>query len=180
MAVAIGAISRLLSNVFNFDTVAIFTQDFKQVFKNARAIKATVKEEAKVMEHPLETGATIVDHRIILPVEIELSMILSPADYKNTYNQIKDFYINATLLLVQTKSGTYANQLIQSIPHEETPETYNTLVMSLNLKQAQFVTAQFTNTPKNPSNGSNVSRGTQQGTNADAVKPSILSKAIPS
>ena len=146
-----------------YDQVAVFTQDFTQVFRNARALKAVVKENAKVMEHPVETGATIVDHRIILPVEIDLSMILSKSDYQNVYNQIKEYYLNSTLLVVQTRSGVYTNQLIQSMPHEEDPSQYNVLTLALSLKQVQFVTAQYGTTPMNPSNTNTTARGTQQG-----------------
>jgi hypothetical protein len=148
---------------FAFDSVAILTQDYTQVFNQARPIKAVVKEEAKLMEHPVETGITIVDHRIILPVEIELSMILSPNDYQNTYNQIREFYLNATLLIVQTRAGVYTNQLIQSMPHEEDPALYDTLSIALSLKEVQFVTAKYSNTPKNKSNSNTSDRGSQQG-----------------
>ena len=151
---------------FASDTVAIFTQDYTQLFKNARAIKANVKEEAKVMEHPIETGATIVDHRIILPTEIELSLILLSIDYQTVYHQIRDYYYNSTLMIVQTRSGSYPNQLIQSMPHEEDPTQYDVLTLVLNLKQVQFAVAQYGTTPKNPSNVNTSNRGTQQGTPA--------------
>lgn len=153
---------------FAYDQVAIFTQSYQQLFRNARAIKATVKEESKLMEHPVETGATIVDHRIIMPVEIELALVLTASDYKNTYHQIRDYYYNGTLLLVQTRSGIYGNQMIQSIPHEEDPTQYDVLTMILNTKQVIFVSAQFTTSPKNAANSNTVDRGTQQGAAANA------------
>lgn len=78
----------ILSNFVAQDTVAVYTQDFSQVFRNARAIKAVVKEQAKVMEHPVESGAIITDHRIILPTEVELSLILTPATYRETTTRL--------------------------------------------------------------------------------------------
>lgn len=153
---------------FASDSVAIFTQDYVQLFPNARPMKAVVKEESKVMEHPVETGAVIVDHRIILPVEIEITLTLTSKDYKNTYNQIRDFYFNGTLLLVQTRSGIYLNQLIQAMPHEEDPSQLDVITMVLNTKQVIFVTAQYGTTPKNPANKNTVDRGAQQGTPANA------------
>jgi hypothetical protein len=167
MAAAIQSVTNFISSLYAFDQVAVFTQDYVQVFRSARTIKATVKEEAKVMEHPVETGATIVDHRIILPVEIELSLILTPTDYQNTYDKIKEAYLNSTLFIVQTKSGIYENQLIQSMPHDESPDNYNTILIALNLKQVIFVTAQYGTTPKNASNTNTTNRGVQQGTKVD-------------
>lgn len=156
-------ISTLLPS-YAVDYVAIFTQDYTQIFREARAIKAVVKEQAKVMEHPVESGAIITDHRVILPVEIDLSLILATADYQNVYKAIRQYYFNATLLIVQTRSGIYENQLISSLPHEEDPSMFDALAIALSLKQVQFVTAQYGVVPKYPSNSTTVDRGTQQGT----------------
>jgi hypothetical protein len=144
------------------DVVAVYDSNFTQIFPNARPLKVTVKEDAKLMEHPLETGAIITDHRIVLPIEIEISFFLGAEDYRNTYRIIKQYYLNATLLTVQTRSGIYNNQLIASLPHEEDPAQYDTLMMAVSFKQVQFATAQFSLTPRNPTKTSTVNRGEQQ------------------
>lgn len=148
------------------DVVGVFTSDFIQVFERARPLKATIKEDAKVFDHPLETGATITDHRIILPIEIEISLILQSKDYRDVYQQIKQLFLNATLLVVQTRAGVYENQLISSMPHEEDPEYYDTITLALKLKEAQFVEPQFASLPpravRNKSNASTEKRGEQQ------------------
>lgn len=173
------AIARVLDTLIlkaGTDYVAVFTQDFTQVFPRARAIKATVKEESKVMEHPVETGTIVTDHRIILPVEIELSLILQSADYQDTYKSIKQYFLNATLLVVQTRSGIYKNQLIASLPHEENPDQYDALSVALKLKQVQFTTARFVQiVPQDPANTNTVDRGTQQGT--PVVNPDVKKRA---
>lgn len=148
------------------DVVGVFNQNFVQVFERARPLKATVKEEAKVFEHPIETGATITDFRIIQPIEIELSLILQSEDYRDVYQQIRQSFLNGELLVVQTKSAVYENQLIQAMPHEEDPAQYDAITLALKLKQAQFVTPQFANLPlrkvRNPANSSTVQKGEQQ------------------
>lgn len=164
----------VLSSFLGQDTVAVFTQDFTQIFRNARAIKAVVKEQAKVMEHPVESGAIITDHRIILPTEIELSLILTPATYRETYDQINQYYLEGTLLIVQTRSGIYVNQLIHSMPHEEDTNLFNTITLALGLKEVQFVTAKYTTTPRNPKNGNTKQRGAQQATPATGPQSSVL------
>lgn len=144
---------------FAVDVVGVFDKDFNQVFPRARVLKASVKEDSKVMEHPLETGSIITDHRIVLPVEIELYCILQSADYADTYKIVKQYFLNGTLLTVQTRSGSYANQLMASLPHTEDAEQYDTLLMTLNFKQVQFATGRFRGTPANPSNSSTQDRG---------------------
>src|ERR1700753_3688548 len=123
MAVLTPAIPSLVS--FIPDTTAVYTQNFVQVFKNGRPIRASVKPSAKLMEHPLETGETIIDHRVVFPTEIELTLILLREDYYNTYQIIKQLYDAGTLLIVQTKASTYQNQVIYELPHEETPDMFN-------------------------------------------------------
>lgn len=159
------SISRILDQ-FNpssyQDSVAIFDQNFNQLFRQARTIKATVKEQSKVMQHPVETGAIISDHVIILPVEIDLSLILSSIDYQEVYRNIRQYYLNSTLLVVQTKSGIYTNQLISSLPHEEDPSQYDALSVALSLRQVIIVTAKYGIAPKSKKHTSRSNRGTQQ------------------
>lgn len=165
-AAVLNVITSLLPS-YATDIVAVFTQDYTQVFRDARAIKAVIKETSKVMEHPIETGAIVTDHRIVWPVEIDLNLILLPETYRDIYYEIRDLYLQGTLLIVQTRSGLYENQLINSMPHEESPTIYNTITITLSLKQVQMVTAQYTTVPRNQKNTSTVKRGTQQGTPAN-------------
>jgi hypothetical protein len=150
------------------DVVAIFNQNFQQLFATARPIKATVKEDSKLMEHPLETGATIIDHMIILPVEIELSLILKRGEYRDVYERIRQTFINREIVLVQTKTALYDNMIIQSLPHDEEPELFDTIAVALKLRHVQIVTAQFAKLPpravRNKSQVSTVDRGQQQST----------------
>lgn len=169
----------VLSSFLAQDTVAVFTQDFTQVFQNARAIKAVVKEQSKVMEHPVESGAVITDHRIVLPVEVELSLILTPAVYRETYDQINQYYLEGTLLVVQTRSGVYLNQLINSMPHEEDTNLFNTITLVLGLKEVQTVVAKYTTTPRNPKNTNTKQRGIQQPTAATGSQNSVLRDLLP-
>lgn len=152
------------------DVVGVFTQAFQQVFQDARPIKAVIKPLSKLMQHPVEDGTTITDNRIVLPVEIELSLILLPENYKNTYQQIEQYYNDATLLTVQTRVKSYPKQLIAELPHEEDAEMFDTIAVALKLQEVQFVTPQNGLVPKNPSNNPTTDRGTQQGKTADEGK----------
>ena len=168
-------ISTLLPS-FASDTVAVFTQDYQQLFVDAKGLRAVIKEQAKVMEHPIETGAIITDHRVILPVEIELSLILLPVSYQDTYKAIRSYYLNGTLLVIQTRTGVYENQLISGMPHEETPEQYDAISLTLSLRQALFVTPVGNVTPADPSDSTTVDKG-QQGFISANTKQTLLAVA---
>lgn len=163
---------------FTVDPVAVFDNDFNRLFSDAQAIKAVVKEQSKLMEHPVESGIIITDHRIVLPVEIDLSLVLSARDYQTTYKQIRQYYLNATLLVIQTRSGVYENQIIQAMPHEEDPEQFNVLMMALSLKQVQFVTAEYGVVPKRANNSTTTKRGTQPTTVPTTAQTTIAADAF--
>lgn len=149
------------------DVVGVFDSGFRQCFTEARPMKASVKEPSKAMEHPVESGATITDHRIILPVEIELTMMLAGAAYRDIYRQIREMFQKGEILTVQTKAGSYSNMLIAEMPHDENPDAFGTLMLTLKLKEVLIVTARYEKLPpsrvKNKTQASTVQRGEQSG-----------------
>lgn len=160
------------------DVVGVYTQNYVQVFRNARPLKAFVRLDSQLPEHPLETGEVRVDHQIFRPIEIELPLITQTEAYREIYQEIRQLYQSNTLLIVQTKSDTYDNQLIQSLPHEENPDAFGQLLISLRLKQVIFFSAtESVPVPKNPNNSATVDRGNQQPTAATPIqeeKSSVL------
>lgn len=148
------------------DVVGIFDQNFRQLFQTARPIKATIKEASKIFEHPVEDGSTIIDFTITLPVEIELSLMLTGAEYRDVYQNIRQSFKNRDVLSVQTKTATYANMIIESLPHDEDPEQFDAVALALRLREVQFVTAQYATLPakvvRDKKNATTVNRGQQQ------------------
>lgn len=175
MAFAQSILSSITSTFFT-DVMAVYTQDYTQVFQKARPLKASIKIDSKLMEHPIETGATTTDHRIILPVEIELPLLLPNNTYRESYQEILQLFNNATLLLVQTRTTLYSNQLIQALPYEETPEMFDAVTLILRLKQVQFSSAQFSDfTPSNPNKSSTKDKGNIQPKEVPKNKDSAIS-----
>lgn len=166
------------------DIVGVFDSDFNQVFPLARPIKCVVKETAKNMEHPVETGVTITDHRIILPTEIELSMILPAGEYRAVYQQIKQLWISAPLLSVQSRADTYDQMMIESIPHEEDPAMFDTIALAIRLKKVLFVSPVAQSLPassvQNPVDQSTVRSGEQQPSAPMSLPPPVYGGPIDS
>lgn len=160
------------------DVVAVLAADFSQVFRDARAIKASVGRTSKAMEHPLETGATIIDHRIINPNTVDLSMVIARANYKAVYQQIENLFRRGELLTVQTRVSSFSNMLIEKMPHEETAEVFDGITIALGLKEARLVQAQFSALPPakvaRPKDSDTAKRGQQQPTESER-KGSVLS-----
>lgn len=164
------------------DVVAILGPGYTPLFSLARPLTATVYEDAKLMEHPLETGSSIADHIVFEPVEIELPMVLSgEVEYRQTYAAIKGAFKAGTLLTVSTRSGLYPDMVVTSMPHDERANSFDALEMNIRLRHAVFVTPKTTDLPANkvadPKQASTVKKGGQQTTGASAAKTSAAATA---
>lgn len=158
------------------DVIAVLNKDLQQVFEKARAIKLSIGRASKAMEHPLETGATVTDHRILLPITAELSLILSSEDYPAVYQQVRELYTRGDLLTVQTRVDSFPSMLIEKMPHEETADIFDGVALALGLKEAMFVTPQFVKLKVAKSKDSDsVARGQQQPTESTPERKKSVS-----
>jgi hypothetical protein len=129
----------LLTGTLNSDVVGVLDQEsFTQIFPEARPMKAFIRETSRVMEHPLESGAMIADHKIIDPRTIELLMVVTAADFAGAFQQIRTAWLEGTLLTVQTKAAVYQNMIIQNLPREEDPEKFDITTIALQMKEVIF------------------------------------------
>lgn len=151
--------SSLLFPTAAIDVVAVHDKDLVQVFKNARPVKATVKPTVKLMEQPVETGVVITDHRVIMPLEIELSLQTRGNNFRDTYAEMWDLKEKSTLLSVSTQARTYENMVIMDMSHEETVDVYNSISISLKLRGVLFSKPQFGIRAKKAGNNDTVNRG---------------------
>ena len=146
------------------DVVAILEAETgRQVFSGARPMKVAVSESAKLLSHPLENGAIIIDHRLILPVGLSVSMILEAERYRDTYQEIRQLFRTSTRLAVQTKTETYTNLYLQDIPHEEDPALFDTIAIILEFIEAQFARVQVLDLPPASVAAANDSSTNEQG-----------------
>jgi Dit-like tail protein len=160
-------------NSYAVDVVGVFDSDFNQIFPEARPIKASVREAAKVMEHPVEDGSTITDHRVIEPTEIELTVLLTNEEFRDTYNKIRTYFRQTETLIVQTYTGSYPDMIIEAMPHDESGGDVGMIPIALKLREVLLVTAQFQALPPaavapgangaGKRNASTVKRGEQTG-----------------
>lgn len=143
------------------DVVGVFDTNFNQQFPNARPLRASIRQNSRPMEHPLETGQIITDYRIILPIEVEIPFMVAPEFYRDTYQQIQNLFLTTQLLMVQTLSDLYQNMIIAEMPHEESPSFFNSLRMVVRFKQVQVVQSQTSFAPADPLNSNTQNSGTQ-------------------
>jgi hypothetical protein len=156
------------------DVVAVLNgESSAQVFEKARPLRATIFEVSTLMEHPIENGSSIADHKVTQPVEIELPVVLSNSDdYKQTFAEIRQLFNSGTFLTVQTRVASYSKMVLLEMPHEETPEEFDSVTIGLRFREALVVTATYGGLApaqvKAKPKASTVKRGAQQTTKAPA------------
>lgn len=156
-----------MSTSNKLEVVGLFDSSFRQLIPDAVVMSATVTEDSKIFTHPLETGVEVADHKIITPVEIAVSVVLPRGIYRDLYAQIRQIFHGDNVFTVQTRAQTYTSMALASMPHEENPEMFDVIPMTLTFTEAQFVETQFQALPpkkvRNKRDASTVKRGEQQG-----------------
>jgi hypothetical protein len=146
------------------DIVGVWDADGEQLFPLARPANGAVSEWASLAEHPVESGGTVADHRIVMPVEIEIAFYVT--DTGNTFKRIQSAFHSRELLTVQTRAGIYENLAIVDMSHTETPDKADVIDVALSLKEVLLVKAQYHALPRakvrKANDASTVDRGEQR------------------
>lgn len=147
------------------DVVAIYNSSFRQILQTARPARANVMESATLPVHPLEDGSSINDHKIINPVTVEVTFFLDASELSNTYQIIRQLYLSNDLVTVQTRTGSYSNMTIESMPHDETSDILDSAFLVVKFYETVQTKAQFGPLPpssvRRPAQASTQDRGEQ-------------------
>ena len=144
------------------DVVGVYDENFKQVFTEGRPVKATINDDATFFKHPLENSDQRTDHIIFNPVEINLTLILAGREARTAFATIKQAYANQTKLIVKTRADTYDDLYVKAMPHDESPDSYDAVVINLILEETRIAGADVSFKPLNSSDSNTVRRGQQR------------------
>lgn len=152
--------------------VAILNGDtFAPLFDGASPMRCTVREASVLTTWAVEDGTERSDHRVISRIEIDLPLLLTD-NTRALYEQLKAAFLAGTELVIQTKVSSYPAMLILDLPHDETPDGGDSILMNVKFAELVTVAPQFGLLPpaavSDPKQASTVSRGNQQTTPADA------------
>ena len=106
-------------------------------------MSCNVIDDSKMCEHPIESGATITDHKIFNPVEIDIRLSLPNYIYRSVYQELRQIYEESPKLRIKTKTGWYSNMVLQGLPHEEKPENFDRIVFDLHFKEVKEVQPKY-------------------------------------
>jgi len=145
---------------FGSDVVALYAQDDsgipgQPIVTNANIMKASINTRSRIFSHPLANGTVLSDHVIDEPVDIELALIItnkntsfsefeigfnapSQSVLRNTYSTLLAYQQSRRLLALQTRANLFTNLLIYALPHQETVDVFNGIVLIVKLQETRF------------------------------------------
>lgn len=136
------------------------SSNFVEGIIKAQPMKAFIRRETQGFTHPLEDSTTLIDHRIILPITINIPFLIS-RDYNNTlYEEIEQFFNSGEVVQVYTKARKNNNLYISAIPHEEVPDKFDSIVVDVTFTEIQVASPTITDfNPVNTEESTIVPRG---------------------
>lgn len=120
---------------------------FEQLFVSANPMRVSVREEKRITKFQVEDGGTRSDHVVQDAREIAIDLLIEDEFARNMYLQLQQAWRDNKLVIVQTKVSSYENMLIESMPHDETPELGNGISMPIRLTEWRTVTPQYGSLP---------------------------------
>lgn len=148
-----------------------------EVLQDMQIERIAVEDTAKVFEHPLETGAVIVDHEIFEPKRATIQAYIANDDMM-TLKQLEQLYLSGTILTIRAQNKVIDKVIIASKPHEITGQVFDKTLYSISFREAQEVTPTYAKMPsqkvRRKANASRVNTGAKQ---AKPVKKSWLKSA---
>ena len=123
------------------------------IWQGAIIMGVSVKPDAQVMQHPLETGAFMTDHVVFNLPRVTVRIMLEKDVYAVIIPIIQSYFNGAKLVDIHGKAALWSNMALDAYPFEEDPEYYDAIPVELNFSQAQFVSpSQGTMTVANTQN----------------------------
>lgn len=116
----------------------------QELFTETVTIGVSVAPSKTFAKHPLEDSRVVTDDQYDNPTSLTLRVILKSDSYQDEYKRIKASYEAVSPLTIQTRVDVYQNMYIESLPHEESPDMYSTISMSIELTE-QLITKSQTN-----------------------------------
>ena len=147
----LGIIENALGFIVHNKDVAIYkgTEEVLtgNILFNVAIIKANVNVRSDMPEHPIESGAKIVDHKIMLPTEIDVDIAMPAYYYASVYRELKKLYEDSEKLSIKTKMSWYYNMVLQNMPHEENAEHIDRVIFTLHFKEVVEIEPKYIKLP---------------------------------
>ena len=106
------------------------------VLPDLEITRVAVEDQAKIFEHPLETGTVIVDHMILEPQQATIQAYIS-LDDDVTLRTLEQLYLSGTKMTMRAENKIIENVIIKSKPKEITSSVLDKTLYSITFREAE-------------------------------------------
>lgn len=153
---------------------ALFDEDGSQLLETVGILEMSTSPSNTYAEHTLENGKVVIDNKIENQVRITVAAILSPSDFKEVYAKLKEADKNSTKFTIQNRVDTFNDMYIESYPYSESSRIANTIAISINFVEQQFIEVKTTTLPPEKVNSQPDADPVDTGAKAPAQSSTVL------
>ena len=127
-------------------------------------LSTKVESELEITSHPVETGASIVDHAYVKPKTITMEIIMSDVHQSlvsgqfdgswsrsvKAYNVLRQIQEDRIPVSVLVRTGIFENMLIKSITVSDDYKSINGLIATVELVEVPIATLTYVKLSKDP------------------------------
>lgn len=116
------------------------------------------EESLDLSGHPVERGATISDHAIVQPAEVQLINLVTltplndeyaePRRHFNLYERLRELYLRREIVTLVTRLRTYDSMMVTGVSTPITVDDGEMLVPSVRLSEVRFAESQVAKVPR--------------------------------
>jgi hypothetical protein len=111
-------------------------ENLTEVLPDLEITRVAVEDQAKIFEHPLETGTVIVDHMILEPQQATIQAYIS-LDDDVTLRTLEQLYLSGTKMTMRAENKIIENVIIKSKPKEITSSVLDKTLYSITFREAE-------------------------------------------
>lgn len=157
----------------NQDLVAILDNDsLEPIFSASIPMRVSVNPSKMITQYQVEDGTIRNDHVVDNPLEMNIDLLLS--DLKRAeYLGLEQSFNELRLVIVQTTISSYRNMIIEAMPHDETVDFGENVLLNIRLIEWREITPSYGDLPPKKVVNKNKSSTVKSGTkNTTVVTPS--------
>ena len=140
-------------------------ENLTEVLTGLQITRIAFEDNAKLFEHPIETGAVITDHEIFDPCKVVIQAYISNDD-ASTLTELEQLYLSGTPLKIRAGNKIIPKAIIASKPFEINGTIFDKTLYSIAFKEYFEVTPTYSKMPprkvRKKANASRVNKGVKQ------------------
>ena len=121
----------------------IVWQDDNEVLSGLQIVRIALEDNAKIFEHPIETGAVITDHQIYEPKTTVIQAYISNDD-SETLEELENLYLSGASLKIRAGNKIIENVVISGKPNEIDGTKFDKTLYSITFREVQEVMPVYT------------------------------------